>query len=126
MLFEDAAPLADKLKALRLASKQGKDEADEALRSHQERHEKMLTDTREMTGLSSKERYAVDHPMLLRAQEGYRFDFAKNQKIVADDPWLSDVWLWVAGKLATLCYPACRLLIRSSCQVPRRLRSMGE
>lgn len=124
--FEDAAPLADKLKALRLASKQGKDEADEALRSHQERHEKMLTDTREMTGLSSKERYAVDHPMLLRAQEGYRFDFAKNQKIVADDPWLSDVWLWVAGKLATLCYLACPLLIRSSCQVPRRLRSTGE
>jgi hypothetical protein len=105
-LFEDSAPVADKLKALRLASKQGKDEADDSLRSHRERHEKMLIDTREMTGLTTKERYVVDHTMLLRALEGYRFDFAKNQRIVADDPWLNDVWVWVAGEFCRRrCYP---------------------
>ncbi|KAK4157228.1 SEH-associated protein 4 [Chaetomidium leptoderma] len=97
VLFEGASSIADKLKALRLASKQGKDEPDEALLSQLERHEKLLADTRDMAHLSSKERFAVDHTMLIRAQEGYRFDFTKNQKIVADDPWLHDVWVWVAG-----------------------------
>ncbi|EAQ89186.1 hypothetical protein CHGG_05805 [Chaetomium globosum CBS 148.51] len=97
LLFEDASPIADKLKALRLASKQGKEQPDEALLSQLEQHEKLLTETRDMSGLSSKERFALDHTMLLRAQEGYRFDFVKNQKIVADDPWLMDVWAWAAG-----------------------------
>jgi hypothetical protein len=99
VLFDDASSIADKLKALRLASKQGKEQPDEALLSQLERHEKLLTDTRDIPGLSSKERFAADHTMLLRAHEGYRFDFAKNQNIVADDPWLQDVWVWVAGKL---------------------------
>jgi hypothetical protein len=98
VLFETASSIADKLKVLRLASKQRKDEPEEPLLSQLERHTKLLTETKDMAGLSSKERFAVDHTMLLRAQEGYRFDFAKNQKIVADDPWLQDVWVWVAGK----------------------------
>ncbi|KAH6627854.1 hypothetical protein F5144DRAFT_631111 [Chaetomium tenue] len=97
LLFDDASPIADKLNALRLASKQGKEQQEEALLSQLERHEKLLTDTRDMSGLSSKERFAIDHTMLLRAQEGYRFDFVRNQKIVADDPWLMDVWAWTAG-----------------------------
>lgn len=99
VLFEGASSIAEKLKVLRLASKQVKGEADEALLSQLERHDKLLLETRDMAGLSCKERFAVDHTMLLRAQEGYRFDFLKNQKIVADDPWLSDVWAWVAGRL---------------------------
>jgi hypothetical protein len=98
-LFDDAPSVADKLKALRLASRQGKEQPDEALLSQLERHEKLLTDIKDMPGLSRNERFAADHTMLLRAHEGYRFDFAKNQKIVADDPWLQDVWVWVAGKL---------------------------
>ncbi|KAK4123697.1 hypothetical protein N657DRAFT_656062 [Parathielavia appendiculata] len=95
--FDDASSIADKLKALRLASRQENEQRDEALLSQLERHEKLLTSTRDVLGLSRKERFAVDHTMLLRAQEGYRFDFAKNQNIVADDPWLQDVWVWVAG-----------------------------
>jgi hypothetical protein len=98
VLFEQATSVAEKLKVLRLAAKQGKNEPDEALLSQLERHEKLLMQTRDMAGLSSKERFVVDHTMLLRAQEGYRFDFGKNQKIVADDPWLRDVWVWVAGE----------------------------
>ena len=35
--------------------------------------------------------------MLFRAKEGYLFDYAKNSRIVADDPWLRDIWAWVAG-----------------------------
>lgn len=107
VLFETASSIAEKLKVLRLASKQGKDEPEEALLSQLERHEKLLTETKGMTGLSSKERFAVDHTMLLRAQEGYRFDFAKNQKIVADDPWLQDVWVWVDGELPARVILGC-------------------
>jgi len=97
LLFDDASSIADKLKALRLASKQGQEQPEEMFLSQLERHEKLLTDTRDMAGLSSKEQFALDNTMLLRAQEGYRFDFVKNQKIVADDPWLTDAWVWVAG-----------------------------
>lgn len=32
-----------------------------------------------------------------RCEEGYLFDCRKNITIVADDPWLQDVWDWVAG-----------------------------
>ncbi|KAJ4304467.1 hypothetical protein N0V88_002080 [Collariella sp. IMI 366227] len=95
--FDAASSIAEKLRALRLSAKGGKEDPEEGLLSQLERHEQLLVATREMTGLSSKERYAVDHVMLLRAQEGYRFDFVKNQKIVADDSWLKDAWIWVAG-----------------------------
>ncbi|KAL2201364.1 hypothetical protein P885DRAFT_65623 [Corynascus similis CBS 632.67] len=97
LLFEDASSVADQLKALRLTAKQGKEQPDEMLLSQLERHERLLTDPRDMANLSGKERFVLDNTMLLRAQEGYRFDFVKNQKIVADDPWLADVWVWVAG-----------------------------
>lgn len=97
--FEQASTVADKLKALRLASKEGQPQSDEELSSQLERHEKLLTYARDMTGLPSKARYVLDHTMLLRAKEGYRFDYAKNQQIVADDPWLQDVWAWVAGEV---------------------------
>ncbi|KAL2271722.1 hypothetical protein VTJ83DRAFT_1093 [Remersonia thermophila] len=95
--FEEATSVAEKLNALRLASRQRRNEPEEALVSQLERHENLLTELQDAAGLSSKERYTADHVMLLRAQEGYRFDFVKNQKIVADDPWLRDVWAWVAG-----------------------------
>lgn len=98
LLFEDASSVADQLKALRLTAKQGKEQPDEMLLSQLERHERLLTDPRDMANLSGKERFVLDNTMLLRAQEGYRFDFVKNQKIVADDPWLADVWVWVAGE----------------------------
>jgi WD repeat-containing protein mio len=110
VLFETASSIADKLKALRLASRQGKNEPEEPLLSQLERHAKLLIETRDMAGLSSKERFAVDHTMLLRAQEGYRFDFVKNQKIVADDPWLQDVWVWVAGELLQCITKGAQLL----------------
>ncbi|KAL2256342.1 hypothetical protein VTK26DRAFT_1818 [Humicola hyalothermophila] len=93
-----ASSVADKLKALRLGStREGTVGVDEDQLSQLERHEKLLSDTRDLASLSGKARYIVDHIMLLRAKEGYRFDFVKNQEIVADDPWLKDVWAWVAG-----------------------------
>jgi hypothetical protein len=32
-----------------------------------------------------------------RAKEGYLFNCLKNQKILAEDPWLQDVWVWIEG-----------------------------
>ncbi|KAI9811274.1 MAG: hypothetical protein M1832_000921 [Thelocarpon impressellum] len=32
-----------------------------------------------------------------RAEEGYLFNCQKNAEIVADDPWLQDLWLWLDG-----------------------------
>ena len=122
VLFEQATSVAEKLRVLRLAAKQGKDEPDEALLSQLERHEKLLTATNDMAGLSSKERFVVDHTMLLRAQEGYRFDFAKNQKIVADDPWLRDVWVWVAGEF---CHRVGYCWVLTAGQAPTRLLQMA-
>lgn len=37
-----------------------------------------------------------------RCEEGYLFDCNKNISIVSDDPWLQDVWDWVAGRLFAL------------------------
>jgi WD repeat-containing protein mio len=34
-----------------------------------------------------------------RCKEGYLFDCALNKEIVADDPWLQDLWSWVDGTL---------------------------
>ena len=50
-----------------------------------------------MSQLSNRAQYILDHTMLLRAREGYLFNFQRNQEVVADDIWLQDVWAWVAG-----------------------------
>ncbi|KAL2022316.1 hypothetical protein VTK56DRAFT_5714 [Thermocarpiscus australiensis] len=96
--FTPASLVADKLKTLRLSSDgKGDHLPAEEFPSQLDRHESLLNDTKTMAGLSDQARYVLDHTMLLRAKEGYRFDYAKNQQIVADDPWLQDVWTWVAG-----------------------------
>jgi hypothetical protein len=44
----------------------------------------------------------LDQIMLQRAARGYLFDCTQNQAIVADDPWLQDVWRWIKGKFITV------------------------
>lgn len=44
----------------------------------------------------------LDQIMLQRATRGYLFDCAQNLAIVADDPWLQDVWRWIKGRLIAL------------------------
>lgn len=114
-----ATPLADKLKALRLASNapsqiQGaasgvKGQSNPQLggvpSSQLQRHEKLLSEAKTVGHPSSKTQAVLDHIMLLRAKEGYLFNFEKNQKIAADDSWLRDVWAWVAGKFDS--FPSC-------------------
>ncbi|KAL1837983.1 hypothetical protein VTK73DRAFT_4493 [Phialemonium thermophilum] len=65
--------------------------------SQRQRHERLLEERTHTLGLPSEGQVVLDHIMLLRAREMYLFNAATNQKIVADDPYLQDVWAWVAG-----------------------------
>ncbi len=75
----------------------------------QELHEALLTSTLAQQGFPSEAQAVLDHVMLLRAKERYLFDCAHNKEVVADDPWLRDVWSWIGGEYSCLC-------LTSSCQ----------
>ncbi|KAK0623529.1 hypothetical protein B0T14DRAFT_182495 [Immersiella caudata] len=99
--FLRASSLAEKLTALRTNAHGEKSQTNSSPggvpTSQLQRHERLLTELKTMGRLSSKAQAVLDHTMLLRAREGYLFNYIKNQKIVADDSWLSDIWAWVAG-----------------------------
>ncbi|KAK4165293.1 SEH-associated protein 4 [Cladorrhinum sp. PSN259] len=96
--FADATSIAEKLSALRLTAKGFENNpADAEPPSQLERHEKLLTDTWNISCLPSDAQSVLDHLMIHRAKEGYLFNFSRNQQIVADDQWLRDVWAWVSG-----------------------------
>lgn len=50
-----------------------------------------------MQGLPKKAQAILDHAMLLRSKEKYLFDYPANIDITSDDPWLQDLWHWVAS-----------------------------
>ncbi|KAK4457943.1 SEH-associated protein 4 [Cladorrhinum samala] len=96
--FLEASAISDKLNALRLtATELNNDPADAEPPTQLERHEKLLTYARNIPNLPSTAQSILDHLMIHRAKEGYLFNYPRNQQIVADDPWLQDVWAWVAG-----------------------------
>lgn len=68
----------------------------------QELHESLLTSTLARQGFPSEAQAVLDHVMLLRAKERYLFNCVLNQEIVADDPWLRDVWGWVGDAEAAV------------------------
>lgn len=109
--FSQVSSVADKLTALRLASKNTIAQTPAATvhpsinlvsgaepLSQLQRHESMLTQIKDISHLPSEGQAVLDHSMLFRAKEGYLFNYEANQRIVADDPWLRDVWAWVAGE----------------------------
>jgi WD repeat-containing protein mio len=100
--FLRASSLAEKLTTLRInahgANSQINSSPGGVPTSQLQRHERLLAELKMMGRLSSKAQAALDHTMLIRAREGYLFNYTKNQKVVADDSWLSDIWAWVAGK----------------------------
>ncbi len=65
--------------------------------SNRQLHEKLLALTQGARGLPKEAQMVLDHTMLLRAKERYLFDCAVNREVVADDPWLQDLWDWIAG-----------------------------
>lgn len=66
--------------------------------TNQELHEKLLKTTMDTSGFPKAAQIVLDHIMLLRAQERYLFNYEMNHQILADDPWLQDVWSWIGGK----------------------------
>ncbi|KAK0630730.1 hypothetical protein B0T17DRAFT_488258 [Bombardia bombarda] len=93
----EASCLADMLTGLSVASKENLPSPRVEPSTQLDRHEQMLAETRAMGHLPNKVQALLDHTMLIRAKEGYLFDYQKNQQVVADDPWLRDIWAWVAG-----------------------------
>ncbi|KAI1202695.1 hypothetical protein F5X97DRAFT_286956 [Nemania serpens] len=65
--------------------------------SNQQAHENLLTTTLNTQGLPRKAQVILDHAMLLRSKEKYLFDYLANINITSDDPWLQDLWHWVAS-----------------------------
>ncbi|KAI0024781.1 WD repeat domain-containing protein [Xylariomycetidae sp. FL0641] len=65
--------------------------------SNRQLHERMLATTLDTKGFPKEAQILLDHVMLLRAKERYLFDYAANREIVSNNPWLRDLWDWVAG-----------------------------
>ncbi|KAI6091898.1 hypothetical protein F4821DRAFT_225825 [Hypoxylon rubiginosum] len=122
-LLTNASKISDKLRGLRRysndvlkATKQLSDKAQErssvdkldrsltdlsikgnSLPSNQQLHERLLISIRDTKGFPKDAQVVLDHAMLFRAKEKYLFDYSANKEIIADDPWLGELWDWVAG-----------------------------
>ncbi|KAK3375337.1 hypothetical protein B0H63DRAFT_276623 [Podospora didyma] len=97
--FLEPSSVAEKLTALRLASREPSPSQDVASEppSQLERHDKLLSRNGSIGRFPSYAQAVLDHTMLIRAKEGYLFNCEKNQQVVSDDPWLRDIWAWVGG-----------------------------
>ncbi|KAM7223794.1 SEH-associated protein 4 [Rhypophila decipiens] len=96
--YSEASSVAEKLAALRIASRHTSPPVSggEPL-SQLQHHEHTLTEIKDMSRLPTQGQALLDHSMLFRAKESYLFNYETNQRVVADDPWLRDVWAWVSG-----------------------------
>lgn len=66
--------------------------------SSREAHDRLHYSTLSLIPLTKSRSELLDHVMLRRAVGGYLFDSEINKTIVADDPWLQDIWEWIKGK----------------------------
>jgi WD repeat-containing protein mio len=119
--FTEASTVAAKLRALRTFAREQLSRRDESSRkgtvhngieeasddletpnggavTNKELHEMLLESSMQTRGFPEKAKAVLDHVMLLRAKEKYLFDCEANRKVVSDDPWLRDVWAWIAGE----------------------------
>ncbi|GAP88501.1 putative WD repeat domain-containing protein [Rosellinia necatrix] len=65
--------------------------------SNRQAHENLLSATLNARGLPKEVQVVINHAMLLRSKEKYLFDYSANVNIVAEDPWLKDLWHWVTS-----------------------------
>lgn len=122
-VFRSESSLADKMRGLRSFSKEtlkakktkapndGRHESLEDLTqsmdelsprragppSNRHLHERLLASSLDTKGFPQDAQAFLDHIALLRANHKYLFNFALNREIVSDDPWLRDMWDWIAG-----------------------------
>ncbi|KAI0901480.1 hypothetical protein F4806DRAFT_2193 [Annulohypoxylon nitens] len=100
-LLTNASKTADKLRVLRkfhkekLKSSKNDDKLNK-LPSNRELHERLLLSTLDTRGFPKEAQVILDHAMLLRSKEKYLFDYVANREIVADDPWLRELWGWIS------------------------------
>lgn len=100
--YSTTAPIAEKLAALRMTvgerSPNGLNTRGEPL-GQLERHENLLMKLMDRSNFPREAQVILDHTVIFRAKEGYLFNYRRNQQIVADDPWLKDMWAWITGKV---------------------------
>lgn len=98
--YSTTAPIAEKLAALRMTVRDrfpnGLNTRGEPL-GQLERHENLLMKLMDRSNFPREAQVILDHTMIFRAKEGYLFNYRRNQQIVADDPWLKDMWAWITG-----------------------------
>ncbi|KAK6952885.1 hypothetical protein Daesc_005182 [Daldinia eschscholtzii] len=70
---------------------------DNVLPSNRQLHERLLMSTLDSRGFPKEAQLVLDHVMLFRSKEKYLFDYVANRDITGDDPWLKELWDWVAG-----------------------------
>jgi hypothetical protein len=90
----DDMDLASKLEGVNITS-------DKPLSSREE-HEKALWDTLKGSVSAKVTLTKLRRLIIRRCKNGYLFDCVRNREILADDPWLQDVWQWIEGKLFML------------------------
>ncbi|KAH8673608.1 WD repeat domain-containing protein [Xylariales sp. PMI_506] len=67
------------------------------LLSNRQLHERLLASTMDSEGYPKDAQILLDHVPLFRANSKYLFNPVSNRDIVSDDPWLRDLWDWIAG-----------------------------
>ncbi|KAL1898306.1 hypothetical protein Cpir12675_002014 [Ceratocystis pirilliformis] len=108
--FAEATTVAGKLKVLRDFAKEIATPSPKSLPTEKEKnkprnsgliscreiHEELLTILMRTKGLPREAHETIDHVMLLRAKEMYLFNAKRNAEVVTDDPWLRNLWEWIA------------------------------
>lgn len=79
--------------------------------SNRQLHERLLASTLETCGFPKEAQVVLDNVALLRANEKYLFDSSVNRDIVSDDPWLRDMWDWIAGSSNSSAICTSKLMI---------------
>lgn len=82
-------------------------------------HESLLKSTMDTAGFPKPAQVVLDHVMLLRAKEKYLFDCKVNRVVIEDDPWLQDVWDWIAGQYGTQLFSLTYKLTAFRCRGSR-------
>jgi hypothetical protein len=93
-----------KPKISRTSSKKPDPVVSSKMLSSRELHDKFYYTSTSFEPSAEPKSAILDQVMLQRATRGYLFDCEQNMAIVANDPWLQNVWGWVKGKLSTWSY----------------------
>ncbi len=92
--------------------------------SSREAHEKLLSYGQSGFKLDIQDALVSGSLYHRRSQEGYLLNCEKNTEIVADNPWLHELWTWIQCTISHSPYQTLLILTAIPLQMPRRTRWM--